>query len=138
MGAIAGGLSESSIGSAVSASSLGIIYGTGAGYRSGVRKWGGTVSFSTARRSDVPLGLEAPGDLPFPQPRARVPIVRQDIADAIESGVFGPVTGPYQVLQEREDNWELDVAARARTAAAAQVRTVGLAVPPPHQIACHC
>jgi len=138
MAAIAGGLTEGSIAEAVQASSLGIIYGTAAGYVSGIRKWGTGVSFATARRSDVPLGLEKPGDLPVAQPRTGIPIVSQDIADALESGVFGQITGPYRIFTEALEKREYKVAAaQAKARQAAQVRMVGLAVPPPYQVACN-
>ena len=51
LAAIAGGLSEASVGEAVVGSSSGIIYGTGAGYLSGIRQWGGVYMGGS-----IPLG----------------------------------------------------------------------------------
>lgn len=137
LAAIGGGLSEGSIGAAVSGSSKGVIYGTGAGYLSGIRAWGGRLGFRQAGGIDVPVGLAQSGDLPVAKSRTGVPIVSQDVADALESGVFGQVTGPYQIYTEQEKQKELQVAARAKAEQAARVMLVGLGGPPSHQIACN-
>jgi len=134
MAAIGGGLSESGFGGG----GAGIIYGTGAGYKSGIRAWGG-VTWQTARladrRFDVPVGVAKSRDLPVEIQRARIPTLRQDVADAIESGVFGQVTGPYNVYQEPELQEELLVA--KAQADAQRVRTGRFVGAPPTRVACN-
>jgi len=66
MAAIGGGVTNAGIASAAASSSRGIIYGTGAGYASGIRRWGGVWQGGSipqgagGGRADVPLGLGSP------------------------------------------------------------------------------
>lgn len=61
LAAIGGGLSEASIGAAISSSQSGVIYGTGAGYLSGIRAWGGVgipLGSGFGGRADIPSNQE--------------------------------------------------------------------------------
>lgn len=107
MASIAGGLSEASIGSAVSAATGGIIYGTAAGYESGVRlwSWGGVA----APRGDAQFSVGEPDIQPVrvEVPRASLSPLDIAIADAAEEAFFGTSTGgPIELFQDRERDSE--------------------------------